>query len=103
MDQIVIDMADKAFDEGQACCFSHMKTLEGLYIKYFIPANIRVNSDVESEMKRLSTQGLSSEPIPKVVTLPRDSWIKISHLNVHSYLAKHVCIACMKTSSEMKL
>ena len=40
-------------------------------------------------MKRLSTQSLPSEPVPKVITLPRDSWIKIAHLNVHSYLAKH--------------
>ena len=66
-----------------------MKTLEGLFIKNFKPANIRVNADVMSEMKRLSTQCLPSEPVLKVVTLPRDSWIKIVHLNVHSYLAKH--------------
>ena len=80
MDQIVIDMADKAFDAGQAyVAFSCVKTLEGLYIKNFKLANIRVNFDVESEMKRLSTQNL---PV-------RDSWIKIAHVNVHSYLAKH--------------
>ena len=40
-------------------------------------------------MERLSTQCLPSEPVPKVLSLPRDRWIKISHLNVHSYLAKH--------------
>ena len=42
MDQIMIDMADKAFDTGQAyVAFSGVKTLEGLYIKKFKPANIR--------------------------------------------------------------
>ena len=65
-----------------------VKTLEGLFIKNFKHANIKVDSDVQSEMKR-STQSLPSEPIPNVITLPRDCWIKIAHLNVHSYLAKH--------------
>ena len=90
MDPIMVDMIDKVFDAGQAYVdFSHVKTLEGLFIKNFKPANIRVNADVVNEMTRLSTQCLPSEPVPKVVTLPRDSWIKLVHLNVHSYLAKH--------------
>ena len=90
MDQIIVDMVDKTFNAGQAyVAFSRVKPLEGLFIKNFKPANIRVNTDVVNEMKRLSTQCLPSEPVPKVVTLPRDSWIKIVHLNVHSYLAKH--------------
>ena len=97
MDQIVVDMVDKVFDAGQAyVAFSRVKTLEGLCIKKFKPANIRVNYDVESEMKRLSTQRLSSKLLPKVVTLPGDSWIKIAHLNVHSYLAKHVTDEVMR-------
>ena len=90
MDQIVVDMVDKVFDAGQAyVAFSRVKTLEGLFIKNFKAANIRVNADVVSEMNRLSTESLPSEPVPKVLNLPRDSWIKIAHLNVHSYLAKH--------------
>ena len=70
MDRIVVDMVDKVFDAGQAyVTFSRVKTLEGLFIKNFKPANVRVNADVVSEMKRLSTQCLPSEPVPKVVTL----------------------------------
>ena len=90
MDQIVIDMVDKVFDAGQAyVAFSRVKTLEGLFIKNFKPVNIKVNADVVTEMQRLSTLTLPSEPVPKVLSLPGDNWIKISHINVHSYLAKH--------------
>ena len=89
MDEIVVDIVDKVFDAGQAyVAFSRVKTLEGLFIKNFKAANIKVNADVEREMKRLSTQNLPSEPLPKVISLPRNNWIKIGHLNVHSYLAK---------------
>lgn len=66
--------------------FSRVKTLEGLFIKNFKRANIKVSASVVSEMERLC---LPSEQVPKVLSLPRDSWMKISHLNVHSYLAKH--------------
>ena len=53
MDQIVVDMVDKVFDAGQAyVTFSRVKTLKGLHIKNFNPANIKVNFDVQSEMKR---------------------------------------------------
>ena len=90
MDQIVIDMKNIAFDAGQAyVAFSRVKTLQGLFIKNFKPANIKVSASVANEMKRLSTQTLPSEPIPKVLSLPKDCWMKISHLNVHSYMAKH--------------
>ena len=41
-----------------------------------------------SEMKRLSTQGLPIEPLPNVISLPKDNWMKIGHLNIHSYLGK---------------
>ena len=89
MDQIVVDMKNIAFDVGQAyVAFSRMKSLQGLFIKNFKPANIKVSASVVSEMERLSAQSLPSEPIPKVLSLPRDSWMKVGHLNVHSYLAK---------------
>ena len=39
-------------------------------------------------MNRLSTQSLPSEPVPKVISMPRNNWTKIGHLNIHSYLAK---------------
>ena len=79
MDQIVVDI----FDAGQAyVAFSRVKTLEGLFIKNFKSRNIRVNADVVSEMKKLSNQSLQSEPVPS------NNWMKISHLNVHSYFAK---------------
>ena len=70
MDQIVVDMVDKVFDAGQAyVTFSRVKTLEGLFIKNFKPTNIKFNPDVVDEMKRLATQSLISEPVPKVVCL----------------------------------
>ena len=82
-------MVNKVFDAGQAyVAFSRVKTLEGLFIKNFKAANIRVNADVMSEMKRLSTENIPSEPVPSVISLPKESWMKIGHLNIHSYLAK---------------
>lgn len=62
MEKIVVDTKNTTFDVGQACvAFSCVKTHKGL----------------------LSTQSLPSEPIPKILSLPKDSWVKISHLNVH--------------------
>ena len=69
-----------------------MKTLKGLFIKNFKPNNIKVSSHTVNEKTRLPTQTLPSEPVPKVVSMPRDNWIKIAQLNVHSYLAKHEAI-----------
>ena len=91
MHQIVVDIVDKVFDVGQAymyVAFSCVKTLEGLFIKNFKPRNIKVSVDVVSEMKRLSNQSLPSEPAPNVLSLPSNNWMKIGHLNIHSYLAK---------------
>jgi len=90
LDSIVVDMKGKMFNPGQAyVAFSRVKSLEGLFIKNFNPTSIRVSSDVVSEMERLSTKIIPTELPPKVVSLPKDNWIKISHLNVHSYLSKH--------------
>ena len=58
----------------------------------FKSTNIKVNTHVVNEMARLSTQTLPSEPVLKVLSLPTDNWVKIAHLNVHSYLAKRVDI-----------
>ena len=83
-------MKNVAFDAEQAyVAFSRVKTLQGLFIKNFKRTNIKVSSSIVNEMERLSTQYLPSEPVPKVLSLPREGWIKISHLNVHSYFAKH--------------
>ena len=40
------------------------------------------------EMERLATNCLPPEPVPQVVALPKQNWIKIGHLNIRSYLAK---------------
>ena len=90
MDQIVVDMKNVKFDAGQAyVAFSRVKTLQGLFIKNFKRENIKVSDNIiVNEMERLTTQCLPSEPVPKILSLPNNSWMKISHLNVHSYLAK---------------
>ena len=45
MDQTVVDMVDKVFDTGQAyATFSRVKTHEGLFVKNFKPANIKLVS-----------------------------------------------------------
>ena len=48
-----------------------------------------LSDSIVNEMNRLSTQCLPSEPVPKILSLPKDSWMKISHLNVRSFLAKY--------------
>ena len=59
-----------------------------LSVKNFNPDSIKVSADAVSEMERLCTKSVPAEPIPQVVALPRESWMKIGHRNVHSYLAK---------------
>ena len=87
MDQIVVDMKKVKFHAGQAyIAFSRVKTLQGLFIKNFKHENIKVSGRIVNEM---STQSLPSEPVPKVLSLPKNSWMKISHLNVRSFLAKY--------------
>ena len=69
--------------------FSRVKTLQGLFIKNFNPASIKVSAAVVSEMERLTSDRLlPPQPVPQVVTLPSTDWIKIGHLNVRSYRAK---------------
>lgn len=82
-------MKGNVFNAGQAyVAFSRVKSVEGLFIKNFNPASINVSMPVITEMERLSNHYLPSEPLPQVVTLPTHEWIKIGHLNVHSYMAK---------------
>ena len=50
-------------------------------------------------MERFSTKTLPSEPVLHVLALPRDGWMKIGHLNVHSYLAKQEDIMKNQTMS----
>ena len=90
LDQIVVDMKGQAFNTGQAyVAFSRVKTLQGLFIKNFNPASIKVSASVVSEMERLTSNKLLPPlPVPQVVTLPRADWTKIGHLNVRSYLSK---------------
>lgn len=89
LDQIVVDMKGQAFSAGQAyVAFSRVRCLQGLFIKNSNPASIKVSPSVLNEMERLSSDKLlPSQPTPQV-TLPRSGWIKIGHLNVHSYLSK---------------
>ena len=89
-DQIVVDMKGQAFTAGQAyVAFSRVKTLQGLFIKNFNPASIKVSSSVVTEMEPLtSNKLLSTSPVPQLAMLPSVNWIKIGHLNVRSYLAK---------------
>lgn len=89
LEQIVVDMKGNVFNAGQAyVAFSHVKSVEGLFIKNFNPASIKVSTAFIAEMERLSNRYLPSEPLPQVVTLPTREWVKIGHLNVHSYMAK---------------
>ena len=90
LDQIVVDMKGQTFNAGQAyVAFSRVKTLQGLFIKNFNPASIKVSAAVVSEMERLTSDRLlPPQPVPQVVTLPSTDWIKIGHLNVRSYLSK---------------
>ena len=85
MEQIIVDVKNVAFDARKMyVAFSRGKTLQGLFIKNFKHANIKVSSSIVKwkDCPR-------SEPVPKVLSLPREEWIKISHPNMHSYFAKH--------------
>ena len=37
---------------------------------------------------KAKTGGLVGEPVSNVLSLPSNNWMKIAHLNIHSYLAK---------------
>ena len=100
LDKIVVDMQGRSFAPGQAyVAFSRVRSLDSLFIKNFNPSSIKVSQAVVYEMELLSSECLPPEPVPQVVSLQRDDYIKIGHLNVHSYAAKEDiindhCIAC---------
>ena len=83
-------MKGQAFNAGQAyVAFSRVKSLQGLFIKNFNLSSIKVSESVLSEMERLTSDKLlPPQPVPAVVALSTANWIKIGHLNVHSYLSK---------------
>ena len=103
LDQIVVDMRGQTFNAGQAyVAFSRVKTLQGLFIKNFNPASIKVSAAVVSEMERLtSDRPLPPQPVPQVVTLPSTDWIKIGHLNVRFYRAKLADDKCIAHTDVM--
>ena len=77
------------FMPGQAyVAFSRVRSLDCLFIKNFDPSGIKTSPAVVAEMERLSSNCLPPQPVPQVLSLPQDDWIKIGHLNVHSFLAK---------------
>lgn len=85
MDQKVVDMKGSASTTGQAyVAFSRVKRL---FIKNFNPASIKVISAVVSETEQLSNKMLPPPQVPQVISLPSVGWVKIGHLNVHSYVA----------------
>ena len=94
-EQIVVDMKGRTFCAGQAyVALSRVKSMEGLFIKNFNPNSIKASALVIAEMERLATKSVPPEPVPLVMSLVNNSWIKIGHLNVRSYMAKLEDIKC---------
>ena len=67
-----------------------VESLNSLFIKNFNSSSIKTSRSVVSEMERLASNCLLSDRRPQVVTLPTDGWIKVGHLNVHSYVSKEL-------------
>lgn len=52
LEQIVVDMKDNVFNAGQAyVAFTRVKSVEGLFIKNFNTASIKVSTPVVAEME----------------------------------------------------
>ena len=85
LDEIVVDMKGGKFSPGQAyVAFSRVKTLQGLHILHFNAKAIKMSTEVENEMARLS-----SNMLQPVSLRPSDtSCVTIALLNVRSILAK---------------
>ena len=89
LDKIVVDMKGGRFTAGQAyVAFSRVKSLNTLFIKNFDSKSIKTSQPAVAEMERLSSNCLTEEPAPQVLSLSGQEWIKIGHLKVHSYIAK---------------
>ena len=54
-------------------------------------------------MDRLSTKSLPPETVPNIINLPNDSWIKIGHLNVRSFVAKQENIIRNEAMTNVKI
>ena len=61
---------------------------QAAFSSFLAPLRPGYEANVIYELKRLSTQSLPREPVPKVLSLPRDSWIKIAHLKCALVLGK---------------
>ena len=88
--QIVIDMKNgKKFNKGQAyVAFSHVKSIEGLYLLNFDSSAIKTDSTVTDIMKQLRKKILPVIQAPAYLSVTHTTKITIGHLNVHYFLEK---------------
>ena len=101
LDTIVVDMKGGKFSPGQAyVAFSRVRTLDSLFIHNFKPASITADEHVASEMERLRANTIAQELPPHILTEAGEIFLKVGHLNVHSYTTKEEdissdqCIQC---------